>query len=398
MHGTANPVFGSSILPSASIYFMKIRFVLLSFLLIGLVFSRPAIADSFYFVELGKVKSLKEADEQWQQLLDAHTALLGDLRYYPREVIHEGRHSFVHIYAGPIEDKSEAQTLCSRLFRDKIACFVVEGLPSVQKKTESIVAEAPILPWLLEEEKKRVDEQRQAALLPWSVTSQVQEPINDEVAEAKIEVAEAVRVPLSDNVSSSQRSHSPSNKHWVVVKHFERQRDAIDYWKRVRDEAQNMTVGLRTVIRRGAGDERFSLLVGPVSSHSDASYLCSMALLPVDPSLSCDVKEDLANARSKHRYNKTEYAPEAVAPSRAEKAAYWIQLPLTGKVEDADILWQSLLREHGDVLAEIEYRGVSSTLRGHAFQLGNFSSKDEAVERCYQLMQRQVKCQVFGGL
>jgi hypothetical protein len=264
----------------------------------------PLHAIELYYVELGRFPNESKATQNWQQLLDDQTSLLDELEPYPRPVIHEGRQVLFHLYAGPLEGKQEATKLCQRLFDINIPCFVVEGMPVDMHSQQAQLDAPPTLPWLVEEEEKNKQHQRQQALLPWVVASPeiltvvtVNKPPTIQVADAedsadmrlptpvptKIQVAEAVRVSLSDLSPASApfiRSESKSEnagyvvfrvrvltpsvtddelKHWVSL-FYQTHSDLID--------------GIETTFKPAEGDSQAAIFLGSYATSEEALQLC----------------------------------------------------------------------------------------------------------------------------
>src|SRR4029077_19882305 len=88
----------------------------------------PVLAAEHYYIELGGDAGDQDPKKAWDDLVEKHKRLLGNLHFYPKDVIHAGSKVGTRIQAGPIADKAKAQTICKRLFAAKVPCFVMEGL------------------------------------------------------------------------------------------------------------------------------------------------------------------------------------------------------------------------------------------------------------------------------
>jgi cell division septation protein DedD len=391
MHGTANPVFGSSILPSASSFFRNpsLRAFLLLFLCFLATLPAAAQADELYYVELGKAASTREAEAQWQELLDAHTALLGELQYFPRSIIHGGSTRSVHLYAGPIEDKSEAQRLCNRLFREQVACFIVEGLPAAYKTAlrEPEPENAP-LPWL---------SANSAQPNPW-VATPLPAPA---AAPAKIHVAEAIRVPLSEMepaAGTRAEAPKPAANGWLLVSSFEEDAAAIALWREMRRADAAGTEGLRAIVGKSPVDAALRVLrIGPFSEESAAAALCSDTVKAIDGTLACEYR--LATRADTAPAPRRDAQPQRLPFKQASPSLYWVRLGSAASDAEAQTRWERLSAQYPDILPATAYQ-ITPSRDGQRFQLraGPFSTREEATASCYRLTRDGVRCQVMGGL
>ena len=393
MHGTANPVFGSSILPSASIFRARFFLILAMLMVCMISIAKPVYAVDLYYVELGRFETQTKATDRWQELLDAQTALLDELTAYPREVIHEGRRREVHLYAGPLEGKQEANRLCKRLFEADIACFVVEGLPVISARL-SQAKESADLPWLAE----KAEQKKQQQILPWVVakpasadneTAASSPSATTKPAVAKVEVAEAVRVPLSDAGDLNRRQSEQTEKSFVTIFPFANERQAIDFWRSLADQS---ALARKANVSRNLASRAYQLRVSLAGNEAASQTFCREIVAVLDASLQCAAVSELR------------MTPEVVrsdpAPVTAEPAMqFWIEIRLEKASPTASDAWIALQREHSDLLSQLALGGSSVDNReNQILKIGRFNEKNDAVELCYQLKQRGLFCQVAGGI
>jgi hypothetical protein len=155
-----------------------------------------ALANSSYYLEIGKEVSQAQAEKNWHTLASKHKTLLKGLWYYPKTVLKDNNDALTLIQAGPVKDKATAQKICNTLFATDISSFVIEDLdrapPSsvaslgkkMQEKTRTIqiVSDSPaVLPWHDSQpreempESKKEDNESFWSFLP-SIDSDNQEP------------------------------------------------------------------------------------------------------------------------------------------------------------------------------------------------------------------------------
>ncbi|MDX2113636.1 MAG: SPOR domain-containing protein [Alphaproteobacteria bacterium] len=253
-------------LPSASTSAARILFLFCLLISLCISAARPSYSINLYYVELGRFNHEAELSNRWQELVDEQTALLGDLTPYPRRIIHEGRRNEMHLYAGPLEGKEDASKLCSRLFKADIPCFVVEGLPVISARVARVDKDPVILPWLAEKALQEQQEAEQQAMLPWVVASHEN---NEDAAEsapiaaAKMQVAEAVRVPLSE-------SH---RVFWIEVPPAEANANLFENWAQLMRDHADLLSHL-TLEPPSQDNTSPTLRLGEFSTEAEAVELC----------------------------------------------------------------------------------------------------------------------------
>jgi len=374
----------------------------------------PLHAIELYYVELGRFPNESKATQNWQQLLDDQTSLLDELEPYPRPVIHEGRQVLFHLYAGPLEGKQEATKLCQRLFAADIACFVVEGLPAAPQRRQAQSDKDLGLPWLSEAKEKAQQQEREQALLPWTVarpdrhekdlqTVVVSEAPRiateetsaklDQTAQiaAKMQVAEAVRVPLSQQpeMMVSQKPIAASQADFALVTPFATQRDAVRFWQRL---AAYRRVDIRAEVSRSADKMSYQVRVNLTSNPAMFDALC-LDVTQLDAALSC-IPDSADVSIEPHQLA----ADKSEAASEGEVFRVRIMPPF-GDGSGAPGWHRLVLEQHADLLSGLKQASEPQQRHGKSAMLvGEFASKDEALALCYQLKQRQLSCQIIGGI
>lgn len=345
-----------------------------------IMLSAPAFAGVHYYLEIGDQVSDQQAAQNWHQLSKAHESLLKGLWYYPKTIFTNGEKSGVRIQAGPVDSKQRAQTICKTLFAADTSCFIIEAMQDSppesvvrlqqarQEAAEPVAVEADqqgFLPWLTGESSGKEEEPGTFSRL-WSwLTGEDQDddgrgaapaiaPLPAAVeshdlgneSEAEVEVAEAIRVPLSqagsgnftDNfivvgpqseaadmaghaelppvhaletspvvttaaISKARRAPigNPSSElvsegaGWLTIAAFHDEEEASAAWQRVHRAAPEKAAGLRVRIIRpfvSQYEAETTLNVGPFPSDEDAMAFCNQQVKTVDSGLVCDFTTD----------------------------------------------------------------------------------------------------------
>lgn len=269
----------------------------------------PVFAGEDYYVELGGDVSREDGQKQWDALVAANKKWLSPLHYFPKAVIESGSAVNVRIQAGPIDSKDKAQKICTRLFKQNIACFVMEGFGGKPPSSIASLAEqsmnAPVkmiqFPWLM-----GADEPPPVRELPVAGEGK-----------AEVEVARAIHVPLTES-EQPQNAHvvvtalpdievdknapypdesTDSGPGWLVVAAFPDEDVANAFWEEARATAPKQAKKLHasTLKPLAAAHEKSTttLNIGSFASSSDAYKFCRERLQAGDRGLTCS----FSNAR-----------------------------------------------------------------------------------------------------
>ena len=429
-------------------------------------------AEQEYFVEIGTDIPKDKVESEWNTLRGKYK-VLSKLKLFPKEVIQGGQSVATRMQAGPISQKTAALKICNKLFASDVPCFVIEGvgdvpptammnmndsatvaatdgkLPWLSSKAE--VAPAPpvketslfSLPWMSDEEEKKAEEK--PAEVKETKEAKAEEPRrerkrpveNTDVADAKaaqketkplvselekemtskreanVQVAEAIRVPLSDDgrvapsggiaVSelgdlkpsygtprtsdgTEDAGSAKSGAGWLDVSNFLNEEVATSLWDEVRSANSKKAKGLQAKVQQTADKEsKATLSVGPFASSEDAYRFCREGLQAKDRGLICRFAPNdsgiannkmltLPSGRSE-AYNAMRSNASAPATNVASNSTrrrpmqnpgqnpgelspsagvpgnqYWVQVVSAGSQMEALKKWEGVKSQHGEVI------------------------------------------------
>ncbi|MGB1539869.1 MAG: SPOR domain-containing protein, partial [Rickettsiales bacterium] len=240
---------------------------------------------------------------------------------------------------------------------------------------------------------------------------------------AEVEVAEAIRVPLS---SFGERPPVPANKPvgyggfpsqplpdralWVQIGYFNGKAAAMDYWNTIRYQDPEMAHLLRVRIvspwksrsRAMAANTRTSLRLG----RDRIASLCNIAS---QSNLRCSLVQDMGTSASAHT-TRSRLTPQARYSQRTSTARgynrygsgqphgmYWVQLGAFANTVDAQQRWEGMQTTHQDVLGrlqpQISYPTLSSGRQPvYHLRTGPFVRKVGALDVCDSLKARGIGC------
>lgn len=378
---------------------MRLKIIVASFAAI-LLSATHAFADDLIYVELGTAESQSDAAEQWQAVQKKQPKLLHGLEFMPREVMHAGRKKLVHIQAGPIEDKRDAQRLCNRLFKAEISCFIVEGLTPTYAKAPAVQPVNEPLPWLSETAPAAREPKNEGGFLT-SIFGEDEKP----ATETKIQVAEAIRVPLSTN------ENAPATKlvnvqpvqagisGWLTLDSFTSESEASQFWKKLRASSPSMVVGLRVLIIR-TEDDKVALTLGSFANETAANDFCEQVVKPQNESLNCHFGAHAPKAASLAPRKSDEPSQRDVQKDTrlrlTQSRIYWVQVASGESKRDAEESWQEVLSANKDLLEGIRH-SITSIDSDYMVRVGPLSTEEEAAELCQTLKKRGMECDVEAG-
>ncbi len=429
-------------------------------LITAMSFWLPAMSASgaeFYYVELGSKPSQEQAADRWEELSKQYKDQLGALQYYPASVFESPKKSSVRIVAGPIETKDEAQVLCKKLFEKDVPCFVIEGLQSPPTLTVAKKAPPKPLPWLVE---NKIEAETIEPLPPKeepgffgrlftddddadkaapAVKIDVREADDLTPKEAKVVVAEAIRVPesnvpeiVSPNFQTEPASAEPLLMTpqpsgevkvevigWLNVRSFENAESAATFWQNVRAGVPALAAGLRVRINQPAAarsGHKTVLNIGPFGSEADALAFCEKGITPIDAELRCQfsTNEPRNSARPvaskpgrSNDYEARRKATEAqrraqdsnnpFTPTMRSGSGFWVQLVSGEDQEEVVRQWDSLKEKHADLFEGMNRRVISSSGKkaGYVVRVGPIATQSEAAELCQKLQGESSECRIF---
>ncbi len=301
-------------------------------------------------------------------------------------------------------------------------------------------AHAP-LPWLT---------QTQSAphILPTPVTTEVKRtettpssllrtepdamPRVENPTDAKVEVEEAIRVPLStaaqpeiradfNATPDAERYGYPSQtlstaNLWAEISYFPNQNAALSYWQTLRERATDLPVGLRIRVTKPfmkyRTTEQMSLRVGPFNSNDAIRSLCKAT---ETEQLHCkSIKEfgdsSAAKTPSSSRYGSTGryYQRKHQLESGwkplglSSQSTYYIQLGSFSSPVAAQNEWETMKASHEATFAGVSEQIInprfsSATSGRYRLRAGPFGSSVSAVNACEQLRRDGIACAVVSG-
>lgn len=394
-----------------------------------------AFAAEPYFIELGNDLSKDETQQQWDDLSARHKVLKG-LKLYPKAVYQGGTEVAARIQAGPIEGKNRAQKMCSRLFAEHIPCFVIEGIDNAPPTAMANFAESTgntrgdkvALPWLAE-----------------GYRAPAAPPAPEGNGKGDVEVAEAIRVPLSDEfvpptpavtvkdipaaqpvaaaapapVAETPAEPLQEGPGWLQISSFLDDDAAGEFWQEVRlaapDKATHLRV--RTIRPLARGQGATSLNVGPFASNAEANEFCVHAVRAMNDTLQCRFQAEQAQEIARddalpiRRYIHADaYAARRQMLARrvpvgnlapvspgVPKKIYWLQVLSAPSEMEALRSWEDIRTANSDLLQGTR-SSVAASMTGtnrYVVRVGPIYNHQEAVTLCSNLHDRNVECRLM---
>jgi hypothetical protein len=402
----------------------------------------PAFADNAFYIELGKDTDQKNVQKDWQYLASKYKPQLKGLQLFPKSIIQAGAPVGVRIQAGPIDSKTRAQQICSKLFAKHVSCFVIEGVDgkpptevmNLSERAEQKPVEVVQLPWANNAEvapEQPVESPEDHVLRDsngHSVVSWLDKdtsgdtqtvPPEQHVTEtplppqgkAEVEVSQAIRVPLTQNESQQhtprlamkplierkpfqiqQVARAPldapaaTSAGWITVGSFPNDEVAMSFWEEVRSAARTSAANLHARVIQpmmlSQSNAKTMLGIGPFAGNDAAAAFCRDNIQADERGLSCDYSNTPAPDRRT--------APENNAPQ------YWIELPAAGSQEEAISQWQQIQDDNKDILGG--KRGtVSANPESTSVRIGPFNANRDAAALCARLQEREIGCEVLSS-
>lgn len=268
----------------------------------------------------------------------------------------------------------------------------------------------------------------------------------------QVEVAEAIRVPLSiESPSAIETSPSFSSEPtsesqnpvryypsraatrpslWVQIGQFNDSFAAETFWSELGHSAPSLTHGLRFRSIKPYMSQQSSLTsarIGPMQAEDQVNTLCDYAM---KQNLSCKIVRDMGNSvaarytrerrQGLQRYrgnmgasSSTQTAPgllstgssaiqQPVSALLPASNQYWAQIGSYSNVMLAEEMWQNISEVHSDILAGHSHiistpRYSSSTTPVTRLKVGPFASRLDAATLCEGLKARYINCLPVKG-
>jgi hypothetical protein len=289
------------------------------------------------------------------------------------------------------------------------------------------------LPWQASGDPVQPPQVKEASALPW-----LSAPAPAEKRKAQVEVAEAIRVPLTDNfdpngsgkvtvkqlpelrptfrkpVAENKPSGTPEDaKGWLTVDTFLNDDVALSFWQEVRSSLPKKDNSLRVRVLKplmAKGDGRSSLSIGPFASNSEALAFCN-TIQAGERGLNCgfagaqagggniQVAGNTSRSVSRKRLQENPYAQLAPAagPDNVSGKQYWVQVLSAGNQMEALQQWESMKSSHSDLLGGMRNSvSPSSSNKGeYVVRVGPIAGNDEAIRFCTRLQERGIGCRVL---
>lgn len=452
-------------------------------------------ADDEYFVEIGDDVQKDDAQAQWQALVNKNKTLLGKLKLYPKDVMQDGKQVATRMQAGPITSKVQAIKICNKLFAKDVPCFVIEGVnapPTAMahlKDSKQIASSGGgILPWLtggssasadtevkdipappaVKGEDTAIDGSPRSAndqsssvkgkvTLPW-LEAKKSDPWDGEDSEkqeaekekakkkAEVQVAEAIRVPLTETHDledqihvnslpelkpsfgthklqdqSAEMGNVNSGAGWLDVGNFASEEIASSMWDEVRaaNKKQAKTLNMR-ISKPASGSGNTTLSVGPFANSAEALNFCRNGLQAAERGLQCGfVANDAGIANGKllalnqradayAKRRKPVQNPDVqtasvaanvakLAPASGPSKQYWVQVVKADSQMQALKQWDELKRANAEVIGDLRssVSAAATDKSSYVVRVGPILENDQAIRVCSQLQKRNVDCRVL---
>ena len=408
-----------------------------------------SLAEEGFYVEVGGDTTAEEASKQWEALVEKHKTLLGKLKFFPKSIVQGGDSVGTRIQAGPIASKEKAQKICSKLFKQNVPCFVIEGLSEAPKSVMNLSEQSERavkvvqLPWLASSDAPPAPIQElPVASDDAPVVFVPENESNKDVGgkQADVKVAEAIRVPLTEG-EDQQRSarvtvkalpnikpvsapggldsypdeRDDSGKGWLTVGDFLNEEIATSFWGEVRISASKQAKKLRVRVLRpllASSDAKTSLNLGPFTSSSEAYNFCREGIQARDRGLNCTFSnnepgadefkkaaaspnsESYAAARQASRIRPVEN-PATVAGTLSKQ--YWVQVLSASSQIEALHQWEELKAKNDDLISGMR-NSITPSIKDkdtYVVRVGPIKDNSEAIKLCSKMQERSINCRVI---
>ena len=420
-----------------------------------LVSSSLALADTSFYIEIGKDLSKEESQKKWDELAGKFKTL-SKLHYYPKHLVDVDESADTRIQAGPIDSKDKAQKVCSRLFKAGVPCFVIEGLdgapPSAAINISEGSAKVIQLPWLKSadvapapaapiqqlpvkgDEPEKAEAPKKKAPEPKEEAKAEEEPKQDEAKQeerqADVKVEEAIRVPLSQTENMPAEAavkvkslpeikdgrggdskyadeSADSGSGWLIVESFPSEDIATSFWEEVRHSSK-AAKKLRVRIIGPATSHSASITslnVGAFASSAEAYNFCREGIQARARGLTCrfSLSEpglDTYLSAPKSSSSTDRHKPSENPPPAAMIKQYWLQLGTAPSQEEAVQLWNDIRSKNGDLVDGMRNSISASAHDQNTFvvRVGPLDTPADATAACGRMQERGIDCKVVPYL
>lgn len=250
--------------------------------------------------------------------------------------------------------------------------------------------------------------------------------------DAKVEVSEAIRVPLStmplpdiQAKFDAKRSDAPAQETsifnakadlWAEISSFPDQNSALGYWQTLRERTKDvLSETIRVKVTRPFLNHRnntqMSLRVGPFNSQMAIRQLCDATK---EEQLQCKTVKEFDESststgtisrfdRSQRYYQMKYQMGSGWTPlGSGVNMSYYVQLGVFSSPLNAQQKWEDLKASHEAVFAGVSEQIISprfssSTAENYRLRAGPFGSNYSAVNACEQLRRDGILCAVVTG-
>ena len=259
----------------------------------------------------------------------------------------------------------------------------------------------------------------------------------------KVEVAEAIAVPLSEITAATDNAiiepvktnsksavlktnrkplglrSTPSQNFlqkslWVKINYFDNEKSANNYWRELRNSHPETTKNLRRRITKPYSNrkiaKRVSMQLGPLLEYKDVQKLCEIAV--TSPDLKCAVQRNngvSTTSRDKRSINSdSKYYSRATVQNRysgnkkrAHSTKFWTQMGSYRNRGDAMKVWSELKAKHKELKKlhpHLAHPAYSSSQRViYRLRSGPFATRAGAQELCTSLNSNSTPCIVVNN-
>lgn len=241
----------------------------------------------------------------------------------------------------------------------------------------------------------------------------------------RVEVAEAIQVPLSENEPVAPATQEaplftgprppgwgamPSQSLlqktlWAQLSHFDSKQEAMAYWEKLRKDHPKLTGDMRVRItqpyQKNMENSRVSLQIGPLLAMQDLEKLCNIT---ASKDLTCLPRRDVGNsavaAAPRYRPEERGYAARRSMLTRPQNrhSGYWVQLGSYRNQHDAVSVWDELKTRHMELSVLqphiVQPRLSSSPERIYRLRTGPYNTRYAAQYLCDTLKSKDTRCLV----
>lgn len=229
-----------------------------------------------------------------------------------------------------------------------------------------------------------------------------------------VDVAEAVRVPLSNEGERAPRARavpviaqvhpiagspgaSTARTFWAQISYFRDEAQAMSFYRQFSDTYPQFTEGVRVRVTKPFSSHsggKVSLRVGPFAGTDDVHAICGAASRW---SARCTVVRDLGSSTAAGKGS----VPRGIRAEAPAGETYWVQLGTYDTEEEANEIWDDIKGRHRKLVKNVRSTVTTPPSSSAARQLyrlraGSFRSADKANGFCRRLQDVGVDCLVVN--